>query len=106
MSVTFDCIVPADPTDERLWKAYLEKHGCLVSAAHLQNGTPYYKVTLPAGCPYKQIGGALEPVYRLTLPDGATLIEYALRMRAEKLVVVGLPEEDWKAWRAENEQAT
>ena len=103
MGETFECMVPEDPGDELLWKHYLEKHGCQVVLALPSNDPAHYKVTLPDGSVAKRIGGVLEPVYRYTLPDGATLIEYALRMRAHKLVVVGLLEADWKAWVAENE---
>jgi len=95
-------MVPKDAADERLWQRYLEAHGCQVLAAQLSDGTPYSQVILPDGCVTERIGGVLEPVYRVTLPDGAIIIEYALRMREHKLVALGLPESAWRAWVAEN----
>ena len=74
------CIAPADPIDELLWKAYLEKHGCQVLLAD-----DHYEVTLPAGASHQRIGGELEPVYRITLPDGANLATDGLQILAVRM---------------------
>ena len=100
--VTFACLVPIDPGDAALWLVYLQAHGCEVILARLSDDTPYYQVTLPSGSVKRRIGGELEPTYRCTLPDGATLIAHLPRMRKHNLALVGLTEDDWNAWKAKN----